>query len=295
MKISIVSIVCLVFLLGCSNSNKDKTIVDESTFNISDNDDNENQSTNDEVVFYNVFSPVDLENMINEKNSYFNSSLLNSTDNLTSYTESSKIALNIGVYGADLSYLWVFAQTQQALSYLATIQHLSNKLGIPRDYVDFTSESIENNMQNMDSIASVARNAYNAAANYLNGSERKNASILILLGGWIETLYISTQMYTKPDPILASKIATQKYSLNSIITQMQNHQNDLVMSEYLILLRKLNETFAIFESQLKPGDIEIDTANKRITIKENSSLDIKPAQLNEINELVGKIRKHIIN
>lgn len=283
----------LAIALGCSNSGT-KNNVDDAEFDVTVG---ENSSTKkqDDVVFYNVFSPVDLDKILTDKNSYYNSTLLNSIDHLTTYTESDKIALNVGIYGADLSYLWVFKQTQQAITYLSAIQHLTTKLGIPKDFVDYTQESVESNSHNMDSIARIARDAYNATDKYLKGSDRENASILILLGGWIETLYIATQMYTSVDPVLASKIATQKYSLQSLMTRMQNHQDDLAIAEYLLLLKDLKEAFKIFEQQLKPGDIEIDTIKKRIVIKESANLNIQPEQLAEIKHTVMRIRNYMVN
>lgn len=248
-----------------------------------------------DLVFYNMFSPVDLDKILDIKSTYFNSNNLNSLNNLTKYTESSKVALNLGVYGADLSYLWIFEQTQQALSYLSAIQHMTNKLGIPAEFVDFTLSAAQERAHELDSLKSIARKAFKDTDRYLKVSDRENAAILILLGGWVESMYIALNMYNVPDPTLASRILTQKYSLNSLITMIQNHQDELKMSEYLLLLKKLNDSFSQFEGRLKPGDISIDTVNKRILINENSNINITPEDFAPMKMQLENIRKHIIN
>jgi hypothetical protein len=289
--------ICSILLLSACNRQQN-TQPDNAIFDVNIDAEKEKgqieEAAKADVIFYNLFSPIDLDKILDNKNAFFNSNNLNSLDNLTKYTDSYKMALNVGIYGADLSYLWVFEQSQQALSYLSAIQHLTNKLGIPRDFVDFTMMSAEHNANELDTLKSIAREAYEATDTYLKGSERENTAILILLGGWIETLHISLNMYTEPDKALASKILTQKYSLNSLITMVQNHQDELKMSEYLLLLKKLNATFSAFESKLKPTDIIIDTLHKQISIKKEAELTIQPQEFALLKEQVENIRNHII-
>ncbi len=294
--------VCLVGLLlfvGCSNSgnktSKDTEKQIEDQVDASVNKDLLKEDKAEDVVFYNLFTPVDLDRVIDEKSSYFNAALINSLDNITKYSSSQKIALNIGVYGADLSYLWMFEQNQQAITYLSAIQHLTSRLGIPDNFVELTVKMAQQNSNNLDSLIIVARNAYENTDKYLKVNDRQSASALILLGGWIESLNIALNMYNHPNSKLAGKILSQKYSLTSLINMVQNSQDDLVMSEYLLLMKKLNDSFKVFESKLTPDDVEIDTINKRITIKDSSSITLNPEDLDNIKDLTAKIREHIIS
>ncbi|MDA3892620.1 MAG: hypothetical protein PF517_13225 [Salinivirgaceae bacterium] len=248
----------------------------------------------EDVVFYNMFSPVDLNKIIDQKSSYYNSVYVNSLNNLTKYTTSQKIALNTGIYGADLSYLWMFEQTQQALSYLSAIQHLTTKLGIPDTFVKSTFKLAEVHTDEMDSVIVIIRKAYSDTDKLLKETGRESSAVLILLGGWIETLNITLNMYHEPNSKRAGKIITQKYSLSSLITMVQNTQDDMVMSEYLLLLKKLQDAFNAIEVKLKPEDVEIDTVNKRITIKDSNSIIIQPEQFDQIKMITAKIRDHII-
>jgi len=281
------------FLYGCQ-SNKSKVAGTEKDLFAVETTDSDLVRNQSDVVFYNLFSPVDLSKIIDNKNSYFNSSFINPINNITKYTDSYKVALNLGVYGADLSYLWAFEQTQQAITYIAAIKHLTDKMGIPADFVDFTVSSAESSTNELDSLILLARDAYQATDRYLKGSERENAAALILVGGWVETLYIALNLYKEPNPALAGKIISQKYSLNSLILVIHNYQDDIKMAEYILLLKKLNEAFQKIESKLKPNDIQIDTVNKVISISETSNLQIEPEEFKELLEQISRIRAHII-
>lgn len=52
---------------------------------------------------------------------------------------------------------------------------------------------------------------------------------LMLMGGWIEAMYLATQLAydpANPDPQVVGKIAEQKYSLISLLSFMKNYYND---------------------------------------------------------------------
>ena len=95
---------------------------------------NPTEFKSEDIVFYNLFSPVDLTYLISKSSSYYNSSLINPLNNITNYTNSVQLALNLGVYGADFSYLTMFNQSQQAYSYISAIQQVAQELGIPQEY-----------------------------------------------------------------------------------------------------------------------------------------------------------------
>lgn len=292
--------VASTLFIACTSNNKKEKTTEDTKFEVAVAEQKSLEITtpepenNEDVVFYNLFSPLDLNMVIDQKNSYFNSAYVNSLNNITKYESSHKIALNIGIYGADLSYLWMFEQTQQAFSYLTAIQHLTTKLGIPQNFVQNTFRDAEKNSSDIDSLILTVRNAYGITDKYLKESEREGTASLILLGGWIEGLHIATNLYTEPNALLASNIMTQKYSLNSLIIIMQNNQDEMVMLEYLLMMKKLNESFKKLESQLKPNDIHIDTINKRISIKITDNVKLDPKQFNEIKILTSQIRDHII-
>ncbi len=249
---------------------------------------------NEDIIFYNLFSPVELTYLVSKKESYFNSSLINPINNITKYTESTKVALNLGVYGADISYLWMFDQSQQSLSYRAAIQRLTDQLEIPREFVNFTYDEAESNSQQFDSLVYIAKVAYNKTDTFLKESGRKHSASLILLGGWIETLYIATHMYEDTDTKLLGKIAIQKFSLNSLISLLQQSQDNINISEYLLLLKKLKKAFDNLNVQFPPESLVIDTTTKHIKLNNYEMLNLKNESFSDIRRITKQIRNHII-
>jgi len=248
----------------------------------------------EDIVFYNLFSPVDLTYLITKDQSFYNSTLLNPLNNITNYNESFKAALNLGVYGADLSYLWLFNQSQQAHSYLTAIQQLSDQLGIPREFVDFTYANAESNSNELDSLIRIARDSYYTAEKYLKENNREHAASLILLGGWIETLYIAVNMNQNPTQEIISRIATQKFSSNSLYKLLQNSQNESSISEYLLLVKKMNNLFEDLGIIYPPKSLVIDTANRKILLADGARIELTAEQIEKIRNLTILIRNHVI-
>lgn len=249
---------------------------------------------NEEIVFYNLFSPVELTYLVSKKEAFYNSALLNPLNNITKYNTSNKVALNLGIYGADISYLWMFDQQQQALSYRAAIQRLTDQLEIPREMVNFTYESAEANSQNFDSLVQIAKVSYLHTDKHLKETGRQHSASLVLLGGWIETLYIAIHMYENPSTKLLGKIAIQKYSVNSLISLLQLSQNQSDISEYLLLLRRLKKAFDELDVQFPAESLVIDTSMKHIKLNDHNHPNLKPSQFSDIKRITRLIRAHII-
>lgn len=285
------------FWFACSNKgNSQKNIeqAQEKKFNAATIDFKPENYREDEIVFFNLFSPVEFTYLITEHTAYYNSLLINPINNITKYNSSDKYAINTGIYGADLCYLWMFNQEQQAMSYRAAIQRLSDLLDIPREFVDFTYLMAENQAQEFDSLIDVAKKSYASADNFLRQTGRPHAAGLILLGGWIETLYIATNMYDKPDQALLSRIALQRYSLNSIYNLLSKYQTRIEIKEYLLLLKKLKKVYDSHDLQIPPELLVVDTLAKKIELRSNPENIMTHEQYKEIQLTTTQIRNALI-
>ncbi|MDA3892621.1 MAG: hypothetical protein PF517_13230 [Salinivirgaceae bacterium] len=297
--INLALILFATIVYGCGNTNNSKRnsaatvekqmAIEEGTITFIPD-----EYGDEEIIFYNLFSPVDLTYLVSKKEAFYNSSLINPLNNITKYSASSKVAINLGVYGADISYLWMFEQQQQALSYRAAIQRLTDQLEIPRDFVSFSYTSAESNSQNFDSLVHIAKVTYWKTDEYLKKTNRKHSASLVLLGGWIETLYIATHMYDEPNSNLLGKIAIQKFSLNSLISLLQLSQQNINISEYLLLLRKLKKAFDKLEVQFPPESLVIDTSMKHIRLNNHEELNLNVDDFSEIKRVTRQIRYHMI-
>ena len=225
---------------------------------------------------------------------HYNQQLLNPIENIQKYTTSSDIALNLGVYGVDLSYTKIFGQNEKTLLYISTIRKLSQQLGIPEEQFVSAFKDIEKNVSNKDSLSKYVNELYSQADKFLKENDRHVTAALVILGGWTETLYLATQIVDKDNkPILSERIAVQKYSLNSLMSLLNNYQNDITISKYLLLLRMLKKSFDKIEIYYEENDLMVDTINKMITTNK-LNINLPPETINDIRVIIAAIRNEMI-
>ena len=107
--------------------------------------------------------------------------------------------------------------------------------------------------------------AYTKMEAHLRESGRESTAGLMIMGGWVEAMYIATQLVynpDKPDPEVIQKIAQQKYTLTTLLSFLKNYYDDPVVVYYSKKLKYLKNYFDSFDIYFKKGDLEIDTAKQ---------------------------------
>jgi len=237
----------ILLLTGCSQRGKQGVDLTES---IDLSDFKETTDSVNRSIHYTMSLPVEMARLFDHVGVNFYPDLLNPPDAFGKYTRPAKIALNLGVYGVDLSYVKMFNQHQRSVAYLASINRLATEMGIPREIYGDVMDNLELFIANPDSLSRAAIRLYSATDDYLREDKQEGAASLVAMGGWIETMYIATQIY-ESDPgniAMQDKIAEQKYSLNSLIALMNNYHADLDLAEYLLMLKNLRRTYNQFQS-----------------------------------------------
>ena len=197
-------------------------------------------------IFYNVPSPMETAALLKKAGAQYNARILNDVKKVDTYTSASKQALNLGVYGADLSYASVFNQTQESMFYTSCSKKLADRLGVIHAFNDSTLEVMEKNMNDRDALLDIISETYWSMDAYLKENERENISVLMIAGGWIEGLYIATQVSkTNDTPELRQRIAEQKLSLGDLIGLVGTYQGeDGTISSVKAELEELGALFA---------------------------------------------------
>jgi hypothetical protein len=77
-------------------------------------------------IFFSIPSPVEMAALIKEKGYSFDKNVLSPTANVDKHTGEARQAINLGIYGADLSYSAIFDQKQVTMEYFASAQKLAN-------------------------------------------------------------------------------------------------------------------------------------------------------------------------
>ena len=248
-------------------------------------------------IFYGLYSPIKLARIFENVGAEYTPPILNSTENASNYITSSKIALNLGVYGVDMGYVQLFQLSQESINYWAVIEKLTNQLGINKEILTIARESINENSYNPDSLIQIATATFAIVKNQLQEQNRENASAMIMIGAWVEALYIATEaLYNEenPNPEIIEIIAEQKYSLNSLVNFAKNHHQDPEVAIYYRKLRLLQNSFREFDIYYNKYELRIDTVNK-VIVTSGNKIDITKENIMQIKKLIKKTRDEIIN
>jgi len=246
-------------------------------------------------IFYQMSLPVEMAKLFEQVGANYFPEILNSTEQLSRYDTPLKVAMNLGVFGVDLGYVKIFDRQLDEVNYFGTIQKLSDDLGIPADLYSDVLKNLEKYVKNKDTLAWVATKIYRSADKYLREKGEGSSAAMIMTGGWIEGMYIATQIYERDQSNikLLEKIAEQKYSLNSLISLMNNYHGKDEMTEYLLMLKNLRRSFNQFQIFYKMNDVKVDTVNKVISASKYYC-DAEPEEILEISSKIASLRNRII-
>lgn len=286
-------IIAAALLLNSCNSNSDVTSDGKDTVSVSENE--KNQKT--ENIFYSIPSPVELGQLMQRAGITYKKQLLHSPDHVSKYSSTNSKALNLGVYGADLSYTTISGQVQEAMLYLNAAKKLAEELGITDAFSQETMKQMENNEGNMDSLLQIISESYVASNEALKENQRSNISILVIAGGWIEVLYIGTQVAkTTVDNIkIIDLIAEQRGTLNNLVSLLETKSDDEGVSAILNELKGIKEIYDETPSNTSKAEITTDPHTNIITIGGSSQYTLTKDQLEKITKKVESLRTQIIN
>lgn len=226
------------------NNNKDVVSVDSDSILI------EQKIQQAKEIFYSLPAPQEVAELLtNQQNdAYFDQSLLNNIENSEKYTTEVAQAYNLGVYSADLSYASLYEQNQIVVKYMATSKELAEKLGIVNAFDDTTINKLQKNINNKDEIMRIISENFMNSDAYLQESNRQQIGAMILLGGWVEGMYIATKLTNSnvyKNKKLVSSILEQKLSLELTVKFLEDYKN---YEELKLFYNDINELYNIFES-----------------------------------------------
>jgi len=136
---------------------------------------------------------------------------LNDPANASSYLTKKKMALNFGVYVTDMTTAGLYEQTQVVLSYKQALMQLIDGLGLKSAVDPQIMQDIEDNMNNKNELLNIISDLYGTCTEFLSGDDRDFYALAMLSGGWVEGMYIATNMIDENQP---SNIGKMKHIVN---------------------------------------------------------------------------------
>jgi len=252
-------------------------------------------------IFYSLPSPLETAQIIKSAGATYNEELLNSLGNVSKYTTNKSMALNLGIYTTDLSFASLFDQTQTALKYMEAARKLAEGLGISDAIDDSTMKRLEENLNNKDVVMDIISETFLNSSSYLKENNRSAVAAIVLTGGWVEGLYLATQLVKenniKNNP-LVDRIGEQKLSLKileKLLEENKYEKNGEENKDIISLindLENLKNAYDKVKVELSEIKVEPDQKNNvsllksqtKITISKNAFIELK----NAVNELRTK-------
>ena len=282
-----------VFAVGCGGDEP----TDEQIENpIEDNNSNNTTLMEIDGKVFSIPSPIQTAMLIKNAGTNYNKDMLNEPSKVTNYSTNFKKAINLGIYGADLGYVTMYDQTQDAISFLTAVKSLGDDLGVSSAFDLELVERFEKNIGNQDSLLVLVSDAYKSSDRYLKGNKQNDIGGLILAGGWIESLYFATnaaEMTGNKD--IVKRIGEQKTTVYNLIKLLTPYYSKPEFTTLINDLMELNEIYEQVESTYTYVKPTVDVENKTTTINSTTVVNITDDQLKAISEKIMKMRIDIIS
>ncbi len=243
-------------------------------------------------------SPIETSVMIKKAGGSYNKDILNPSENAQNYSTNYKKALNLGVYGADLGYINIYEKNKESLYYLNSIKSMADGLNIGQFFDFETIKRLASNNKNADSLLNITTDNFNKINSFLYEQKRSDQSVLILTGGWLESLNIMCQIAQKnKNPKLYERIGEQKIIIDQLVLVLTNYEADNNIKLLNTDLKQLQEIYKKVEIQYtyKESKMEIVDGIPTIVDKSESKVIITDAQVVEVAKLTSAIRNKIVS
>jgi hypothetical protein len=291
-KFAIFSLFAVTTLFPACNgdsSNVEDQIEDSLT-----TDNNGDEFNKAKQVIYGIPSPIETAMLMKRAGAKYNQDYLNPLSNLGNYTTTKSMALNLGVYSTDLSFASMFDQSQSSIKYLSATKKLADDLGILNAIDKSIINRMEANINNRDSLMEIISETFMNSNSFLKENDRAEIAAIILAGGWVEGLYIGTQVAanTASNKELIERIADQRLSLNTLLSLMGEYKDDPNIKQIMPDMERLKTTFD--KIQTTSSKMEVIEKDGKSIISSKSEVKVSTEVFNEICKAAKEIRSNII-
>jgi hypothetical protein len=263
LNLKIFLMVSVVVFAFCKNAEKtdDNIVVDDNTKKAV-----QETKLNAQNVFNSMPDRKIILKLIEENKIEYDPQFLNDPNSVSKYSIEFYKAVNLGIYGSDLSIANSFDQTQESMVFLKCVNSLAVNIGVNNAFDQVMFDRMEANRENKDSTLEIITNAFKKADQILKINNRPATSAVILAGSWIEGMYVSCQMaQTINNEKIIKTIIDQNESLKNLII-MLDASNLAPETEYIVTdLKSIREAFIVAEANTVHDLETIKTINERVT------------------------------
>lgn len=222
--------------------------------------------------------------------------LVNSVDNAEKYETSASKAMNFGVYFSDLAYMMNYGQNAETVQYFTTLEAIAKELSISAIFSAEIMEKFGDNGDNSDSLYTYSTEIYDNAYNYLEEENKGDVLSLMLVGGWVESMHIVTNLVGdfSDNNELIDEIAAQKDVLESILEHVSvSAESNPSLEPWL---EDLGELITIYYDNIQNAESssQRDESGK-IILGGGDKVVLNKESFGTIVEKISEMRETIVN
>lgn len=249
-------------------------------------------------ILQSIPSPIEISALIKETGATYDRTHLSDPKFSKNYTMSHKKALNLGVYGTDLGYVNLYESNQDVINYLDAVKELAGGLNVGQ-YFDYELlKKMVASRNNLGELLRITQKNFEKMNTELQGRKQEDVSVLILAGGWLEAMHITTMIYEKTkNQKLREKIGEQKITLQQLLlalAELKDKPNMGALYQDFDQLRLVYEKVNLITTDGKPV-ISEDSNGEIVINRDNmSKVELTDSTLTSIGSLVKGIRAKVI-
>lgn len=184
--------------------------------------------------------------------------ITNPVENSKKYFESNQKAINLGAYGADLSYVTLYNQNQEVINYLDAIKSLTNELNMGKIYNEELYTKIKQNIDNRDTLVNILSQEFKDTYAYLSENDEQTLALLVVGGAWVEGMYLTTQVSEAAYQVagISRVLLEQKKSFDTYLEITQPYLNDPMVGDFVKLLDPVKKVYEGIGTSLTEQNIK---------------------------------------
>jgi len=294
-SISLVLMLVVILFTGCKGGKKAQQ--EDITVAIRDKEEILQDIKQAEKIFQALPSPLESAMLIKSAGARFEEKLLNPVSNVNNYVTNKAMAINLGIYTCDLSFASLYEQTQLLIDYMNAAKKMADGLGILKAIEQEDIDRLEENINNSDVIMDIVSQTFMNSNSYLEDNGQPATAALVLVGGWIEGLYISTQLIDMKDfngNKLVGRIIDQKLSIDILLNLLASSKGNPAVDALMAQVGKLKTVFDKIKINTSRISTEFDETSKTTVLKSEIKTDMTPEVFLELSKTVMEIRNSFV-
>ena len=245
-------------------------------------------------ILNSIPSPLGITFLLKDLGEPYNAQLFNSAKRAKHYTTETQQALNLGIYSTNLGFTMMYKQTVDVSKYLNAIQHLATDLKVgyvfDRQRIDYFLKQ----GQSQDSLLIETNTNLEKINDQLFNTKRSQLATLILLGGWLESLYTASWVYVKsPHGFLKERIGEQKNILEQFLLLLSFYEKQPEIKQLIQSLNRLSSIYSKNRYSQKNQSDTLTNGNEKV-IHVIPEVHFTTQEIAQVFELTTQIRTKII-